>query len=213
MYQEILKTCQSNNATLVAVSKTKSVTAIRRFYDLGQRDFGENRVQELVEKQESLPDDIRWHQIGHLQKNKVKYIAPFIHLIHSIDSIELLKTVDKEAAKNNRVINVLLQIKIAQEDSKFGLNKEQAAEIIAASLNGNFNNIAIQGVMGMATFTSNQMIVQSEFIRLRTRRDQLSTEYDIRLNVLSMGMSGDYKIALAQGSNMIRVGSLIFGGR
>ena len=213
MYQEILKTCQSNNATLIAVSKTKPVAAIRNFYDLGQRDFGENRVQELVEKQESLPDNIRWHQIGHLQKNKVKYIAPFIHLIHSIDSIQLLKTVDKEAAKNDRIINVLLQIKIAQEDSKYGLNEDQAAEIIEASLNGDFNNIVIQGLMGMATFTSNQKIVQSEFVRLRTFRDQWSTEYDISLDVLSMGMSGDYDLALAEGSTMVRVGSLIFGGR
>ncbi len=213
MYQEILKTCQSRNATLVAVSKTKPVEDIRRFYVIGHRDFGENRVQELVNKKEQLPDDIRWHQIGHLQKNKVKYIAPFIHLIHSIDSTELLKTVDNEAAKNNRVINVLLQVKIAKEDSKYGLNMEQAEEIIQGYLGGQYKNISIQGLMGMATFTSDKDIVISEFIKLRSFRDQWAGSYDIDLKELSMGMSGDYKLALSEGSTMIRVGSLIFGGR
>ena len=213
MYQEILKTCQSNNATLIAVSKTKPVAAIRNFYDLGQRDFGENRVQELVEKQESLPDNIRWHQIGHLQKNKVKYIAPFIHLIHSIDSIELLKTVDKEAAKNNRVINVLLQIKIAEEDSKFGLSQQDTEEIIKSYQEGLFPHVSIQGLMGMATFTSDQDVVKSEFIRLRSLRDSWQVTYDIELHELSMGMSGDYELALREGSTMVRVGSLLFGYR
>ena len=169
--------------SLIAVSKTKPVAAIRNFYDLGQRDFGENRVQELVEKQESLPDNIRWHQIGHLQKNKVKYIAPFIHLIHSIDSIELLKTVDKEAAKNNRVINVLLQIKIAEEDSKFGLSQQDTEEIIKSYQEGLFPHVSIQGLMGTATFTSDQDVVKSEFIRLRSLRDSWQVTYDIELHL------------------------------
>lgn len=213
MYQDILKSCQSHNATLVAVSKTKPVSDIQRFYDLGQRDFGENRVQEMVEKHEQLPDDIRWHQIGHLQKNKVKHIAPFVHLIHSVDSIELLRTINKQAAKNNRIINVLLQIKIALEDSKYGLDQERGSEIIQSCLDGAFDHIAVRGLMGMATFTSNQETIQSEFVRLRSYRDQWVSAYDIKLDVLSMGMSGDYKLALAEGSTMIRVGSLLFGGR
>lgn len=213
MYQNILKSCESHDATLIAVSKTKPVWDIQRFYDLGQRDFGENRVQEMVEKHGQLPDDIRWHQIGHLQKNKVKYIAPFVHLIHSVDSIELLRTIDKQAAKNDRIINVLLQIKIAVEDSKYGLDQEGGEEIIQAYKDGMFNHVSLGGLMGMATFTSDQETIQSEFVRLRSYRDQWVSAYRIKLDVLSMGMSGDYKLALDEGSTMIRVGSLLFGGR
>jgi pyridoxal phosphate enzyme (YggS family) len=213
MYQDILKICQAKNATLVAVSKTKPVSAIRQFYDLGQRDFGENRVQEMVEKHQQLPDDIKWHQIGHLQKNKVKYIAPFVHLIHSVDSIELLRMINKEASKNKRTIHVLLQVKIATEDNKYGLDQKHAEEILQAYVDDSFPNISIQGLMGMATFTSDEELIKAEFIKLRSYRDQWIQSYDLNLAVLSMGMSGDYLLALAEGSTMVRVGSLIFGGR
>ncbi len=213
MYKELLKTCDEYNATLVAVSKTKPIDQILPIYEEGQRDFGENRVQELVDKYEKMPKDIRWHQIGHLQKNKVKYIAPFIHLIHSIDSIELLQVVNTQAIKYSRYIKVLLQVKIAEEDSKFGLSELQSEEILNQYNSGNFRNVEIVGLMGMATFTDNQEHVQAEFRRLIEYKKKWTEKFQISLNKVSMGMSGDYQLALTEGSTMIRVGSLIFGIR
>ncbi|MGB2128727.1 MAG: YggS family pyridoxal phosphate-dependent enzyme [Flavicella sp.] len=196
-----------NHVTLVAVSKTKPITALQEAYDAGQRIFGENRVQEMVEKYHELPKDISWHLIGHLQKNKVKYIAPFVSLIHGIDSYETLLEVDKQAKKHNRTIACLLQIKIATEDSKFGLNFETAKEILANIQRSPLKNVYIKGLMGMATFTENKQQIQKEFSKLHTF---FKTS---ELEVLSMGMSGDYKIAIEEGSSMIRVGSAIFGSR
>lgn len=213
MYQELLSTCEKYNATLIAVSKTKPVEAIQSIYDLGQRDFGENRVQELREKYNQLPKDIRWHIIGHLQKNKVKYIAPYVYMIHSVDSSDLLATINKAAAKHERIINVLLQVKIAQEDTKYGLSQDDALSILAQYVDGAYPNVAIKGLMGMATFTHDESAVQGEFASLASLRDQWSDQHSIELPDLSMGMSGDYQIALDAGSTMIRVGSLIFGSR
>lgn len=216
-YFRILEEVTKAKATLVAVSKTKPVEAIKELYDLGQRDFGENYVQELTEKQAQLPSDIRWHFIGHLQSNKVKYIVPFVHLIHGIDSFKLLKEVNKQAAKNNRIIDVLLQVHIAQEETKFGFDEAELQELLRA--NGNelqsLKNIQINGLMGMASFSDNEALVRSEFQRLKKLYDDFSplqTE-NCRFRILSMGMSGDYQTALDEGSNMVRIGSLIFGSR
>jgi pyridoxal phosphate enzyme (YggS family) len=199
-----------NKATLVAVSKTKPVEDIVELYNLGQRDFGENYVQELVGKYEQLPKDIRWHFIGHLQSNKVKYIAPFVHLIHGVDSLSLLKEINKQALKNNRVINCLLQIHIAKEETKFGFNEKELQEIITQIKHElhEFKNIRVIGLMGMASFSDDKDLVRNEFRTLKIMfdaNDQLST--------LSMGMSGDYKTAIEEGSNMVRIGSLLFGER
>ena len=216
MYDQILEDLKPTNTLLVAVSKTKPVEDIVSLYDKGQRHFGENRVQELVDKYEALPKDIRWHQIGHLQKNKVKYIAPFVHLIHAIDSEELLTVVNKEAKKNERVIDVLLQVKIAQEDTKYGLSTSDLNIIIELYLAGTFENVRIIGLMGMASFTDNTGQVHDEFSHLKETFDILKKnsladkEY---FEHLSMGMSGDYKIAIEHGSTMVRVGSLLFGSR
>jgi PLP dependent protein len=209
-------------AVLVAVSKTKPIEDIRALYELGQRDFGENYVQEMVDKEAVLPKDIRWHFIGHLQSNKVKYIAPFVHLIHGVDSIGLLKEINKQGAKNNRVINCLLQIHIAKEETKFGFNEHELGE-----LNGlpELKNIRIAGLMGMASFSDDKELVRSEFAYLKslfdsTARLNLFSEpaaqpgnAGFKIPVLSMGMSGDYPIALEEGSNMVRIGSLLFGER
>ncbi len=213
MLSQLTKLCQRYNAKLIAVSKTKPVSQIKELYNHGQRHFGENRVQELVEKQELMPKDICWHLIGHLQKNKVKYIAPFIHLIHSVDSQSLLKTINKEALKNERTIPVLLQIKIAKEDSKFGLSIFEAEDIIKEIKNGLYPAISLKGLMGMATFTDNKEQISAEFSILKQLKSDWSNKYNLKLDELSMGMSGDYQIALNNGSTMIRVGSLLFGKR
>lgn len=203
---------------MVAVSKTKPVEAIRELYELEHRDFGENYVQELVEKQPQLPSDIRWHFIGHLQTNKVKYIAPFVHLIHGIDSMKLLKEVDKQAKKNNRVIPVLLQVHIAKEETKFGLDELELDEILNTADSSplpELTNIQIRGLMGMASFSNDQNLVRSEFQTLKRHFDEYAQRQlpNTQFQLLSMGMSGDYKIALEEGSNLVRIGSLLFGSR
>ena len=200
------------SAVLIAVSKTKPNEDILEAYNAGQRDFGENRVQELVPKFEALPKDIRWHLIGHLQSNKVKYIAPFVHLIHSVDSFDLLKEINRQAQKNNRIIDVLLQMYIASEETKFGLSFEEAAAILNSSEFAAMKNIRVCGLMGMATNTDNMELVRSEFRTLKNHFDQFSIQHST-FKIISMGMSSDWQIALEEGSTMIRVGSTIFGNR
>lgn len=196
--------------TLIAVSKTKTNEQILEAYEAGQRDFGENRVQEIVPKYEALPKDIRWHLIGHLQTNKVKQIAPFVHLIHSVDSEKLLAEINKEAGKCNRVIPVLLQIFIAQEETKFGFSFEEAEDLLNASPEIKYPNIRIEGLMGMATNTEDQNQIRTEFKSLKNFFVRIQ---DSKSRILSMGMSSDWKIAVEEGSTMIRVGSSIFGER
>jgi PLP dependent protein len=216
-YWKISEELNSKNVTLVAVSKTKPVEDILALYNLGHRDFGENYVQELVEKQEQLPKDIYWHFIGHLQSNKVKYIAPFVHLIHGIDSFKLLKEVDKQAKKINRVIDVLLQVHIAQEETKFGLDENELHELLRTNSTElhKLKNVRICGLMGMASFIDDKDKVRNEFKYLKTLFDKYAKPQtsNIELRTLSMGMSADYAIAIEEGSNMVRVGSLIFGER
>jgi len=195
---------------LVAVSKTKSNNDILESYKAGQRIFGENKVQEMTRKHEVLPKDIQWHMIGHVQSNKVKYMAPFVALIHGVDSLKLLKEINKQALKNNRVINCLLQVHIARESSKFGLSNLECIETLTAA--ESLENIMIKGLMGMATFTDDLGQIEQEFNGLKQLYDQLAKKYS-EFKILSMGMSGDYQIAIANGSNMIRVGSKIFGKR
>ena len=197
------------DVTLVAVSKTKPNSAIEEAYGVGHRDFGENKVQELCQKAEELPKDIRWHMIGHLQRNKVKYIAPFVHLIHGVDSERLLAEINKQAVKNNRVIDVLIQLHIAEESSKFGFSYEEAEALF--SKENLYPNVRIVGLMGMATFTEDQTQIAREFETLSTFYNSWKTQK--YLSVLSMGMSNDYPIAIASGSTMIRIGSHIFGKR
>lgn len=209
-YQAILSQLPEN-VKLVTVSKTNPAEKIKEVYDLGQRAFGENKVQELLEKQPVLPNDIEWHLIGHLQTNKVKYIAGFISMIESIDSEKLLKEVDKEALKNNRKINVLLQVKIAKEETKFGLTVDETKDIFNKYLNGNYPNIEIKGLMGMASFVDDEIQIREEFSVLKNLFDELSELKP--LETLSMGMSGDFPLAIECGSNSIRVGSAIFGER
>jgi PLP dependent protein len=216
-YLEIVKQLQENEVTLVAVSKTKPAEAIKELYDLGQRDFGENYVQELVDKQQQLPQDIRWHFIGHLQSNKIKYIAPFVYLIHGVDSIKLLKEVDKQGTKTNRIINVLLQVHIADEETKFGMGEDELDELLNPSSGKlpELKNVNIRGLMGMASFTDDKTKVRSEFKYLKSlfnKYAQLQTS-NFKLQTLSMGMSGDYTIAVEEGSTIVRIGSLIFGER
>ena len=208
-YHKII-TQLNGKAILVAVSKTKPVEDIKALYDLGHRDFGENYVQELTEKFELLPKDIIWHFIGHLQSNKVKYIAPFVHLIHGIDSEKLLKEINKEGAKNNRVIDCLLQVHIAAEETKFGFDEAELHEVITRITNEKheFNNVRIIGLMGMASFTEDNDLIKNEFKKLKKIFDA-----NAQLSTLSMGMSADYAFALEAGSNMIRIGSLLFGSR
>jgi len=213
-YQEII-TELNGKATLVAVSKTKPVEDILELYNLGQRDFGENYVQELVGKYEQFPKDIRWHFIGHLQSNKVKYIAPFVHLIHGVDSFNLLKEINKQALKNNRIINCLLQVYIAKEETKFGLDENELHELMSILPINGLTDIRINGLMGMASFTEDNDLIIKEFTFLKNLFDkyaQLPTA-NCQLQTLSMGMSADYKIALEEGSNMVRIGSLLFGER
>ena len=216
-YLQISKEVQEKQATLVAVSKTKPSEAILELYEQGHRDFGENYVQEIVEKQDILPNDIRWHFIGHLQSNKVKYIAPFVHLIHGIDSFKLLKEVNKQAAKHERIIDVLLQVHIAQEETKFGFDEAELAATLQApsSQLAELQHIRIAGLMGMASFTDDMNVVRNEFKTLKRLYDTYAAIqiHNVKFQILSMGMSGDYKIALDEGSTMIRVGSLLFGSR
>ena len=210
VYQQIKKECDAKNVTLVAVSKTKPMADIIELYELGQRDFGENYVQELVEKYEALPKDIRWHFIGHLQSNKVKMIVPFVHLIHGVDSEKLLKEINKQGGKINRIIDCLLQMFIAKEETKFGMDETELKDV---EIN-NYKNVRILGFMGMASNTNDNAIVKSEFEHLHQifKNAQLAT-VNYQLSTLSMGMSGDYKMAIEAGSNMVRIGSLLFGER
>ena len=213
-YQEISKQLKVKNITLVAVSKTKPVADILELYNLDHKDFGENYVQELVDKQRQLPQDIRWHFIGHLQSNKVKYIAPFVHLIHGIDSFKLLKEVNRQAKKINRIIDVLLQVHIAEEETKFGLDEKELHELLNTN-SDELNNVSIKGLMGMASFTEDKEKIRKEFKYLKSLFDKYaqSSDADCRLQILSMGMSADYAIAIEEGSTMVRIGSLIFGER
>jgi pyridoxal phosphate enzyme (YggS family) len=214
-YKEIIQELNDRNITLVAVSKTKPVEAIQELYDLGHRDFGENYVQELIEKENKLPKDIRWHFIGHLQTNKVKYIAPFVHLIHGVDSWKLLAAINKQGVKLNKSISVLLQMHIAQEETKFGMDEAELENLIADLADHPQSNILIKGLMGMASLTDDPQKTRSEFKNLKNLFDtyrKLKTS-TIRFDILSMGMSGDYLIAAEEGSNMVRIGSLLFGNR
>ncbi len=219
MIQDNLKKIQEtipSGVTLVAVSKTKPAEMILDAYAAGQRHFGENKVQELTEKQEQLPKDIYWHLIGHLQTNKVKYIAPFVHLIHAVDSLKLLKEINKQAKKNNRIISCLLQFHIATEDTKFGMTRAEAEELINSDAYQEMENVKLYGVMGMATFTDNESRVREEFHHLKNEFEYFREKYfsdTDQFSIISMGMSGDYQLAIEEGSTMVRVGSSIFGQR
>jgi len=207
---------KSTSCKLVAVSKTKPVQTIMEAYDAGLRIFGENKAQELAIKQKSLPDDIQWHMIGHLQRNKVKLIAPFVHLIHAVDSSRLLREINKHGEKNKRTINCLLQVHIATEETKFGFNENELLDLIKDSELATFNSIKIQGLMGMATFTNNMDEIRIEFRKLKTLLDRIKTmnlPQHINMQELSMGMTNDYAVAIEEGSTMIRVGTAIFGER
>lgn len=202
--------------TLVAVSKTKPLSDIQEAYDAGQRVFGENIVQELVEKHEQLPSDIQWHMIGHLQRNKVKYIAPFISLIHGVDSLKLLVEINKQALKHERTVDCLLQIHIADEDTKFGLAHDELIDVLRSEEFAGLTNVRIVGLMGIATNTPSERVVKEEFYELKMLFDGIKQSFFAKedsFSVLSMGMSADYKLAIEQGSNMIRLGSTIFGSR
>jgi PLP dependent protein len=214
-YKELIAELK-DKVILIAVSKTKTVEDIQELYDLGQRDFGENYVQELVDKEAVLPKDIRWHFIGHLQSNKVKYIAPFVHLIHGVDSLKLLQEINKQAKKINKVINVLLQIHIAQEETKFGLDEKELEEILNTRSDAPYDrltHVKISGLMGMASFSDDVNKVRNEFKQLRSLFDKLVANGRPAFTTLSMGMSSDYKIAVEEGTNMVRIGSLLFGER
>ncbi len=201
-----------NSVKLIAVSKTKSNQQIMEAYNQGQRAFGENKAQELSAKHEALPKDIEWHMIGHLQRNKVKYIAGFVKLIHSVDNLKLLKEINRQALKHNLIINCLLQIKIATEETKFGMSKNEAKNMLSSEEFKKLKNVSILGLMGMASFTNDQEILKKEFSSLNNFFKELSSSYST-MKILSMGMSDDYKLAIELGSNMIRVGSSIFGSR
>jgi len=205
-----------SHVRLVAVSKTKPVSDVMEAYAAGQRVFGENKAQELITKQPGLPDDIEWHFIGHLQRNKVKYMAPFVGMIESVDSLKLLKEINKQAVRYGRTINCLLQFHIAKEESKFGFSREEAVEMFDSGVVDELNNVNIRGVMGMATFTDDMERVRTEFISLRHVFDELKNRFfksRDNFSEISMGMSGDYKIALEEGSTMIRLGTSVFGAR
>jgi PLP dependent protein len=210
--EQVLAELKPHDAKLVAVSKTKPAEAIRAVYDSGHKIFGENYVQELVEKQAKLPGDIEWHYIGHLQTNKVKQIVPFISLIQSVDSLKLLKEINKQAQKINRTIDCLLQIYIAQEETKFGLGLDEAESLLQSEDMHQLKNISIKGLMGMASLTDNQEQIRKEFKSLKILQAKLQTS-NLKLQTLSMGMTSDYKIALEEGSNLVRIGSAIFGER
>lgn len=214
--EEFQKELSPLGVTLVAVSKTKSVEEIQEAYDAGQRIFGENLVQELVEKYEKLPKDIQWHLIGHLQTNKVKYIAPFINMIESVDSLRLLKEINKHALKHDRIIDCLLQVYIASESTKFGLDHVELIELLESEEFASLKNVRIRGLMGIATNTENEKEIKEEFYELKTLFDGIKVSYfrnEETFDTLSMGMSSDYKIAIEQGSNLVRLGSVLFGKR
>lgn len=214
--EKILKEIPSH-VQLCAISKTKPESDILEAYAAGQRHFGENKVQEMTEKEEGLPKDICWHQVGTLQRNKVKYLAPYVHLIHSVESFKLLKEIHKEGEKNNRVIDVLLQMHIAEEESKFGMDKTELEDLLQHPDRKSLSHVRIRGLMGMATFTEDNKQIAKEFRGLKSLYDELVRNNpfspDIQLDTLSMGMSGDYKIAIEEGSTLVRVGSAIFGNR
>ena len=210
-----IKSQLPSNVTLVAVSKTKPVEDLMEAYNAGQRIFGENKIQEMTEKWEQMPKDIQWHMIGHVQTNKVKFMAPFVSLIHGVDSLKLLQEINKQAKKNNRTIDCLLQIYIAEEETKFGLDEEELTSLLTSNEFQELKNIQIVGLMGMATFTANKDQIKKEFLHLKSIFDtnkNLKSEI-CNLNTLSMGMSGDYQLAIECGSTMVRIGSSIFGGR
>ena len=207
-----IKKTLPKEVTLVAVSKTKPVSDLQEAYDAGQRIFGENKIQEMVEKYDVLPKDISWHMIGHLQSNKVKYMAHFVDLIHGVDKFSTLKEINKQAKKNDRIINCLLQLKIAEEDSKFGLSKEEILNILNSDDYSSLQNINVVGLMGMASFVEDESQIKQEFSSLKTFYEELKPTQP-QFNTISMGMSGDYELAIEQGSNMVRVGSAIFGNR
>lgn len=214
--QTFLSTIDQSKAKLVAVSKTKPVNLVMKAYEAGQREFGENKVQEMVEKHEEMPKDIHWHLIGHLQTNKVKYIASFVHLIHSVDSEKLLRTIDKEAKKAGRVIDCLLQVHIAEEETKFGLSDEEVKLLVSPEVLDGLPNVRIVGLMGMATNTESEEQVKKEFRHLKALFEELKSTTNhprVTMSELSMGMSGDYQLAIEEGSTMVRVGSAIFGQR
>lgn len=215
-YQNLKSVLDTKGVTLIAVSKTKPVEDLQVLYDAGHRDFGENYVQELLQKQSVLPKDIRWHFIGHLQSNKVKMIAPFVHMIHGVDSIKLLEVIDKEGKKVDRKINCLLQVHIAKEETKFGLDIQEAQEASSACfLETKYNHVELCGLMGMASFSDDLQLVESEFKSLKQLFDDIKSAHKnaAQFNILSMGMSGDYLLAMNCGSTMVRVGSLLFGKR
>ncbi|WP_455169377.1 YggS family pyridoxal phosphate-dependent enzyme [Aegicerativicinus sediminis] len=210
-----LKNELPNNVTLVAVSKTKPLLDIQEAYDTGHRHFGENKIQEMVEKYEQLPKDIKWHMIGHVQRNKVKYMADFVHLIHGVDSFKLLKEINKQAIKSERIIDCLFQIKIAKEDSKFGMDKADVLNVISSEEFADLKAVNIKGLMGMATFTENESVIKEEFTYLKDTFEEFKelSKSNFNMEILSMGMSGDYQLAIECGSNMVRIGSTIFGER
>ncbi|CAM3936413.1 YggS family pyridoxal phosphate-dependent enzyme [Flavobacterium sinopsychrotolerans] len=210
-----IKSALPEHVTLVAVSKTKPVSDLMEAYEAGQRIFGENKIQEMAEKWEQMPKDIQWHMIGHVQTNKVKFMTLFVSLIHGVDSLKLLQEINKQALKNNRIIDCLLQIHIAEEETKFGLDEEELASLLSSNEIQELKNIRIVGLMGMATFTDNKDQIKKEFLHLKTIFDKtkkLKTE-NCQLETISMGMSGDYQLAIECGSTMVRIGSSIFGGR
>lgn len=200
-----------SQVTLVAVSKTKPASDITEAYNAGQRIFGENKIQEMTDKWENLPKDIKWHMIGHVQTNKVKFMAPYVHLIHAVDRLKLLKEIDKQGRANNRIIDILIQVKIASEDSKFGMPITEVIDLFESNIGNNYPNVRIKGLMAMATFTDNQDQVAAEFVLLEGLF--IRFRESANLSILSSGMSGDYELAIENGSTMIRVGSSIFGAR
>lgn len=210
-----------SNVTLVTVSKTKPVSDLMQAYEAGQRIFGENKIQEMADKWEEMPKDIQWHMIGHVQTNKVKYMAPFVSLIHGVDSLKLLQEINKQALKNNRIIDCLLQMYIAEEETKFGLDENELNSLLSSTEFKEMKNIRILGLMGMATFTENQNQIKKEFTHLKSIFDSLQQNKDVQkyasvmdnFSIISMGMSGDYQLAVECGSTMVRIGSSIFGGR
>ena len=212
---DTIKQTLPDHVTLVAVSKTKPVSDLMEAYNAGQRIFGENKIQEMADKYQEMPKDIKWHMIGHVQRNKVKYMAEFVDLIHGVDSLKLLKEINKQAIKHDRIINCLLQIKIAEEDSKFGMRIKDAEELLLSETVSELKNINIVGLMGMATFTDNKDQIKEEFLRLKSAFEDLKDikNSNCNLQTISMGMSGDYKLAIECGSTMVRVGSSIFGER
>lgn len=205
-----------DNVTLVAISKTRTIEEIKNLYELGHRVMGESKAQELTPKYEKLPKDIKWHMVGHLQRNKVKYIAPFVEMIHSVDSLRLLNTINKEGEKNNRVINCLLQLHIAKEETKFGMSEEEITELLKSSDYKEMSNVSIKGLMGMATFTEDEEQVRKEFRELKQTFDKLKNSFfksNESFTEISMGMTNDYKIGIEEGSTLVRIGTAIFGER